>query len=452
MLIFLWNAFDDRAVARTEASVAAACPGSRIVRLTSAPTKAMNRELQACCDPFFLVLEAGDTPEPEWFANIPLWISSLDDREAGAIFVPEAQTGKIGKPAIRPPLAPQLWRTAAVRSGAAPGFAERELGPFDAYGLLEKKRQLDDQWSWRTVPVASYHFAPKRYPRWQRKELEWEFIWPLLAAKPSEPTSEPKPLFTVVICAYNDAGHLPWAVRSVAVQSIPDWELIIIDDGSSDDTEDMLRSLPQLRDPRIHLLRNDVNVGKAVCLNRALSVSAGLWLLELDADDWLSPDCLETMAAVACEAGDDTGALYADHVEWLERADGRLVPGDRRYAEVFDADRLLDDPIALAPRAYCVSLLRRMEGWRTSDPYGGRLYEDLQMLIRIGQISQLRRIPATLYHRRVRRGSITQRNKALYPAWRAWMASQLSDRVQAASTRTNDTLAMGMLTGPDDEV
>jgi hypothetical protein len=86
---------------------------------------------------------------------------------------------------------------------------------------------------------------------------------------------------------------------------------------------------------------------------------------------------------------------------------------------------LLKHPYAIAPRAYSTAALREIGGWWTHDPYEGRLYEDLQMMIRLVPNRSVVRIPAPLYHRRVRQGSVTQRSKACYQAWRAWMETQI---------------------------
>ncbi|CAM3871676.1 glycosyltransferase family 2 protein [Cohnella lubricantis] len=442
MLVFIWNAFGDQAVRRAEACVTAAWPRSRIVRLGAHPAKELRRELAGCSDPFFAVLAAGDAAEPEWFANVPAWLASLDDQEAGIIFQPEEQidapAAVFAAPRVRLPEIPQLWRTAAVRDGTPPAFVEQELGPFAGYGLIEMKSRLARGWSWKTVRSAAYHPASvhQRFPSWRRYAREWELLSPLLGAQPSDPPPSGNPLFTVVICSYNDADYLLWAVRSVMVQTRSDWELLIVDDGSTDNTEQVLRQSPLLRDARIRLLRHETNRGKSVCLNHALALAKGRWLLELDADDWLSLDCLAKLADSASAAeveaesavsGQDTGVLVADHVEWQERADRSLIPARlQRAPDSIDVYRLLDHPVAIAPRAYHVPLLKRLQGWRTTDPYGGRLYEDVQMLIRIGRIQTIRRIPAPLYHRRVRRTSVTQRNKALYPVWHDWMAASLA--------------------------
>jgi len=425
MLVFIWNAADERLARLTEASVLAVCADCRFVRLNARPATALNRKLAGCEEPFFLTLEAGDTVGPDFFRDVGGALASLEDADAGLIVVPQpADAGAADGP---PPRAPLFWRTEAVLAEPSPGFAERRLLPFESYALLAKKLQLGRTRTWRTVATSAYRPHPGRPPGWRQAEREWSLLAPLLAAVPSAPPAEAKPIFTIALCTCNDAEYLPWAVRSVATQSLPDWQLIVVDDGSTDGTEQILQSDPLLRDRRIVVIRHAANLGKAACLNRALAAAEGQWLLELDADDWLAPDCLATLARHAAGAGSGIGALYADHIEWLERSNRQLIPGAvRRAAEPVTAAGLLDRPFAVAPRAYAVPLLRELNGWRTDDPSGGRLYEDVQMLARVAQRRTLARVPALLYHRRVRPESVTQRNKARYPAWQAWMVAQLA--------------------------
>nr|WP_080837825.1 glycosyltransferase [Cohnella massiliensis] len=170
---------------------------------------------------------------------------------------------------------------------------------------------------------------------------------------------------------------------------------------------------------------SNATAARRAALNSALSAARGQWLMELDADDWLAPDCASAIAARARD-DDRAGAIYADCVEWRELSGKRLVyAGTRSIAEPLDAWRLLEQPFPLAPRAFRIALLRRLGGWLVTDPFDGRLYEDLQMLARVVQERPLLRIPRALYHRRIRLTSITQRSKASYPAWKAWMRETL---------------------------
>jgi hypothetical protein len=91
---------------------------------------------------------------------------------------------------------------------------------------------------------------------------------------------------TVLMPAYNAARWLPEAVRSVLAQEGPSFELLIIDDGSSDETPALLAAL---RDARVRSIRQPENMGLIAALNRGLSEARGPFIARLDADDLCKP-------------------------------------------------------------------------------------------------------------------------------------------------------------------
>jgi teichuronic acid biosynthesis glycosyltransferase TuaG len=96
------------------------------------------------------------------------------------------------------------------------------------------------------------------------------------------------PAVSVITPCFNAAGTLPRTVASVRAQDFADWEMIISDDGSADDSADLADRLAAL-DPRIRVLRGPgPNTGAARARNRALAASRGRYIAFLDADDeWL---------------------------------------------------------------------------------------------------------------------------------------------------------------------
>jgi glycosyltransferase involved in cell wall biosynthesis len=102
------------------------------------------------------------------------------------------------------------------------------------------------------------------------------------------------PLVSVLLAVHDDARYLPGAVESVLQQTVRDLELIVVDDGSTDETSDILGALD---DPRVVLLRNDSQLGLAASLNRALDRAKGKYVARLDADDVALPERLERQLA-----------------------------------------------------------------------------------------------------------------------------------------------------------
>ena len=87
---------------------------------------------------------------------------------------------------------------------------------------------------------------------------------------------------SVVMPAFNAEKYIPSAVKSVLSQTYKDFELIIIDDASTDDTEKIIGSLD---DSRIRIIRNDINRGVAFSRNLGVKEAKGRWIAFLDSDD-----------------------------------------------------------------------------------------------------------------------------------------------------------------------
>ncbi|MBP0621451.1 glycosyltransferase family 2 protein [Cupriavidus consociatus] len=94
------------------------------------------------------------------------------------------------------------------------------------------------------------------------------------------------PLISVVLPVYNGAGDVEKAVDSILTQTFTDYELIIINDGSKDDSASVLESL---RDPRIRLYHQD-NMGLAGTLNRGIDLARGRYIARQDQDDLSHPE------------------------------------------------------------------------------------------------------------------------------------------------------------------
>lgn len=104
--------------------------------------------------------------------------------------------------------------------------------------------------------------------------------------------TEKMPLVSVVMPAYNKEKYIAKAINSVIHQTITDWELIVIDDCSTDGTRDVIAAMAA-NDPRIRFVRNESNLGAAGTRNRALDMCRGEYVALLDADDIWYPEKLE---------------------------------------------------------------------------------------------------------------------------------------------------------------
>ena len=103
------------------------------------------------------------------------------------------------------------------------------------------------------------------------------------------------PQFSVIVPSFNSADSLEDAVRSVVDQSLTDWELIIADDGSTDETFDLATRL-QSQDSRIHVIQDPIHDGPGLQRNRGIEAAKGDYLIFLDDDDHYFPGALEALS------------------------------------------------------------------------------------------------------------------------------------------------------------
>jgi len=115
------------------------------------------------------------------------------------------------------------------------------------------------------------------------------------------------PAVSVIMPNYNGSRFVEAAVASVLAQTLTDLELIVADDASSDGSADLIAALAR-RDPRVRLLRSDVNAGPAGARNRGLAEARGRWVAVVDNDDLIHPERLSLLVAAAEAGGADIAA------------------------------------------------------------------------------------------------------------------------------------------------
>ena len=97
-------------------------------------------------------------------------------------------------------------------------------------------------------------------------------------------------LVSIILPSYNTASFIEETIQSVLNQTYTNWELIIVDDCSTDNTDEVLENI---KDSRIRYFKNDKNSGAAVSRNKALREAKGQWIAYLDSDDLWMPEKLE---------------------------------------------------------------------------------------------------------------------------------------------------------------
>ena len=101
------------------------------------------------------------------------------------------------------------------------------------------------------------------------------------------------PRVSVVLCVYNQAAYVAEAIASILGQTLTDLELIIVDNGSTDSSPEVVHSFT---DPRIRYVRNERNLGHAGSLNRGRALARGRYLAIMDSDDISLPERLARQA------------------------------------------------------------------------------------------------------------------------------------------------------------
>jgi glycosyltransferase involved in cell wall biosynthesis len=181
-----------------------------------------------------------------------------------------------------------------------------------------------------------------------------------------------RPAISVVLPVFNGAATLGRAVASLRTQTLTAWELLLVDDGSTDETLGIADALRR-EDPRVRVLVRR-RAGIVAALNAGLSAARGAFIARMDADDVAHPERLAAQAAfldapentaiglVGCrvEFGGNraTAAGYALHVDWTN---GLVTPDE------IALNRFVESPFAHPSVMFRRELLERFGGYRDGD-------------------------------------------------------------------------------------
>ena len=192
------------------------------------------------------------------------------------------------------------------------------------------------------------------------------------------------PKISVLMSTYNDAEYIREAVESILKQSFTDFEFLIIDDVSSDNTVDIISSF---KDPRIKLIRNEVNRGLTCNLNVLLEMAKGEYIARMDGDDISHPDRFEKQVKYLDQnpdvylVGTDVHSFGATDLYWR-------LPDDSDELKI----RMLLRPVFAHPsfmfrRTLIDEDIRYDESFRSAQDYelASRLARDYK----IGRVQQI---------------------------------------------------------------
>ncbi|MCQ6559708.1 glycosyltransferase family 2 protein [Paenibacillus mendelii] len=215
---------------------------------------------------------------------------------------------------------------------------------------------------------------------------------------------------TVLIPFYNAGRYLKEAVESVFMQTYTDWELILIDDCSTDLYWPGIKTY--MDDKRVKLFRHISNKGQSKSLNTGLQHVRTPFVIQLDADDLFYPYTLETMVKEAQTVSEKVGAISGNAFIFYETKKGEIERSEIRNGRSYDEKyEFLLTNRTLMPRFYRTSALRKINGWPTDDPYKGRYREDMRILYRLIEHYDFHWIDELLYKHRRHRTNHTRQVK-----------------------------------------
>lgn len=138
-------------------------------------------------------------------------------------------------------------------------------------------------------------------------------------------------LVSIIMPSYNTANYIEASIESVRHQTYENWELIIVDDCSTDNTDEVVR--PFLTDGRIRYLKNEQNSGAAISRNRALREAKGKWIAFLDSDDLWLPEKLEKQVAFMEQNGYHFSYTNYEEINMAGEKTGVRVTGPKRITK-----------------------------------------------------------------------------------------------------------------------
>lgn len=142
-----------------------------------------------------------------------------------------------------------------------------------------------------------------------------------------------QPRVSVVMTSYNRQQFIAESIESVLQQTCGDFELIICDDASTDDTVAIAERYAD-RDPRIRVARNERNVGDYANRNRAAALARGQFLKFHDSDDVMYPHCIQVMVR-ALEGEPRAGFALSSHHAWFGAPSPMLLTPELAYEREF---------------------------------------------------------------------------------------------------------------------
>ena len=215
---------------------------------------------------------------------------------------------------------------------------------------------------------------------------------------------------SVILTAFNEEKYIKKAIESILNQTLTDLELIVVNDGSTDNTLDIINSFD---DDRLKLINHE-NMGSGASRNKALALAEGEYVMYLDGDDWYREDAME-IAYMEAKAK-DTDFTFYQMINYDDKT-GEIYENDWFNLNIFDESfentvfnmndfkgSIFDLSVGVCQKIYNISFLKRIDAKFPE----GILFEDMPffyyVLLKAEKISIVKK---QLYYRRKHEESIT---------------------------------------------
>lgn len=223
------------------------------------------------------------------------------------------------------------------------------------------------------------------------------------------------PSLSILIANYNNARFLGTCLESLARQTCPDWEAVILDDGSTDDSVAVVGRLIA-GDNRFKFFQNPRNMNAAYTKRRLVELSSGDVFAFLDPDDALEPHAIELMRRQH-EALPETGLVYSNFTYCDERLQPRSVHRARQITSLDSSYYNFQGEIA-----HFATLKRRFYAQTTGiDPFN-RISHDKDLYLKMCEVAPVKHIDEALYRYRLHSGGISTAKNAERAVFWHWVA------------------------------
>jgi glycosyltransferase involved in cell wall biosynthesis len=208
---------------------------------------------------------------------------------------------------------------------------------------------------------------------------------------------------TILVASYNASRYLRTSIGSVLAQTSDRWDLLIVDDGSTDDSE---RVYAEYRShPRIRIEKNEKNLGVVRTQRRLVELAETDLVGVLDADDALAPECIERVLA-AYERHPSAGFVYTNF--WY--CDGELKRERLGFSRAIPRGKSSLDRDAVSHfKSFRKSAYAKTEGYDPSCPQA----EDKDLVQKLEEVTELVFVDAPLYEYRVHASSLAHKDPGI---------------------------------------